>query len=202
MLAVLLVGVYGARAAAQSGTSAARAGLAHAQPGDRLRFQLLGMVGERPDTLVVDDRGRVPLPSLGLVDIGAWPIAELADSLTARYAQLYKAPAVEVAVQRRITVEGEVARPDVYYVDLSTTLRDVIARAGGLSTSANPHRVWIIRNGARTAVPDWQSEDARVWDLVSGDQVMVGRRSWLALNAIAAVSAAAVLFSVVYSVTR
>jgi protein involved in polysaccharide export with SLBB domain len=91
-------------------------------------------------------------------------------------------------VLRRVSVNGAVSRPNVYYVDLTTTVRDLIARAGGVTEVANANDVIVIRDGARIPVRDWQRDQSQTSDLRSGDQVVVGRKSWLSMNLLPALS--------------
>lgn len=178
-----------------------RAALEHPKPGDHLFLQILGDTSI-VETVMVDHRGNVPLPMLGVVNVSGIAIGDVPDSIRARYAKYLRNPAIEVRVDRRVTVDGEVTKPDVYYIDLATTLRDLIAQAGGLTPSANARKVAIVHDGKRTPVPDWQTNDSTALALRSGDEVVVGRRNWLELNALGALSAAALLVSVVFSLRK
>ena len=89
---------------------------------------------------------------------------------------------------RRVSVNGGVAKPNVYYVDVTTTVRDLIARAGGLTEVGNANDVVVIRDGQRIPVRDWQRDRSEASDLRSGDQVVVGRKNWLSMNALPALS--------------
>jgi protein involved in polysaccharide export with SLBB domain len=109
---------------------------------------------------------------------------------------------VEVGVQRRVIVSGEVMRPAVYYADLTTSLGEIIAQAGGLRESAKPDKVYILRDGARSLITDWESNTSVAAELHSGDQVIVGRKSWLALNLIPVVSVATSVVALVISLRR
>jgi protein involved in polysaccharide export with SLBB domain len=181
------------------------AALARAQtpePGDRLVVRIFG--GETPiaDTLTVSEAGSVVLPKLGEVRIGSFAIRHLADSLRSRYARYVRNPTVDAVLLRRIVVNGEVKKPDIYYVDVTAKLPDVIAHAGGLTETANSKAVSVRRGSVVTQVPDWQTSGAAVSDLRSGDQILVGRRSWLALNILPAASTIAVVTSIVLSLRR
>ena len=174
----------------------------HPQRGDRLVVRIFG--GEQPfaDSVLVSEGGTVVLPKLGSTLVTNFDVSVLGDSLRALYARYLRNPTVEVIVLRRVIVNGEVKKPDIYYVDLSATLPDVIAHAGGLTEAANPNRVSILRNGSTTRVPDWEQSRASVGQLQSGDQVFVGRRSWLAQNILPVASTAAVLVSLFISLRR
>jgi protein involved in polysaccharide export with SLBB domain len=178
-----------------------RAAVERAEPGDRVWLH----VWREPklsDTVTVDERGRVLFPKIGLVDASALPIADFRDTVRARFAEFLRDAPVDVVVLRRVAVNGAVMKPDVYYVDVSMTLRDVIARAGGVSDNGNPNNVAIIRGTRRIPVHDWQADRSPTSDLHSGDQVVVGRKSWFALNALGALSVSAVVASIVISLVR
>lgn len=174
----------------------------HLQPGDRLVVRIFGGEQLLADTLPVSASGSVVLPKLGPVVVTGFDMPTLPDSLRARYARYLRNPTVDVVALRRVSVNGEVKKPDIYYVDLSTTLPDVIAHAGGLTDAANPDRVSIRRGNDVTRIPDWRTSRSSVADLHSGDQVFVGRRSWLAQNILPVASTAAVLVSLFISLRR
>jgi polysaccharide export outer membrane protein len=176
---------FGRVVSAQNGAPddiALRAASAHPVPGDRLVFRLLG----EPlftDTTTVNERGQVAIYKLGLVPVSGIPISRLQETLTEGLAKYIPEPALDVTLLRRVVVNGAVTRPDVYYVDLSTRVRDVIARAGGVTEVGDDHNVSIIRGGQTIPVPDWQRDLTIASDLQSGDQIIVGRRGWIAINA-------------------
>jgi protein involved in polysaccharide export with SLBB domain len=103
---------------------------------------------------------------------------------------------------RRIVVSGEVARPGVYYAELTTSLGEAIAQAGGLRESGHPRKVYLVRGGQRTRIADWQSDRSPTADLQSGDQLVVGRRTWLELNLIPVVSVGTSVVALVISLRR
>jgi protein involved in polysaccharide export with SLBB domain len=171
------------------------------EPGDRLFIHMWGE--ERlSDTALVDARGQVSLPKVGLMDITTIPIPLLRDSLQARFSKFFRQPAVEVVALRRIAVSGAVYRPNIYYVDVSTTLRDAIALAGGVSESGNATNVFVVRGAEEIPIPNWQREQTLIGQLRSGDQVVVGRRSWLQMNALQVASFALVVASFALSLRR
>ena len=164
-----------------------RAATAHPRPGDRVWFH----VWREPklsDTVMVDERGDVMLPKVGIVNASALTIGAFRDTVRARIAEFLRDSPIELVVLRRVAVNGEVAKPNVYYVDVTTTVRDVIARAGGVTDVGNADNVVVIRDGQRIPVHDWQRDRSVRSDLRSGDQVVVGRKNWLSMNALPALS--------------
>lgn len=182
-------------------TAAVRAASARPQPGDRL---FVHIVGEPllSDTVTVNERGEVALARLGVLNIARLSISELQDTVRARYARLYREPAVEVNVLRRIAVNGSVKNPSLYLVDLSSTLRDVIAQAGGVSDNGDRGKVYIVRGGDRIHVPNWESDASRASDLMSGDQIVVDRQAWWKSNIFALTSTAVLIASFAISLMR
>jgi polysaccharide export outer membrane protein len=181
--------------------AALRAGDARVQPGDRVAVKVY-REPSLSDDVMVNERGSIVLAKIGRVDAASITIRALEDTLRARYAVYLRNPDVSITVLRRVVVNGEVRRPDVYFVDLSSTLRDVIARAGGITEVGNPSRVAIIREGATIPAPHWQDDVTRAADLQSGDQVFVGMRSWFERNAFALASTGVLVASFIISVMR
>jgi protein involved in polysaccharide export with SLBB domain len=87
-------------------------------------------------------------------------------------------------------------------VDLSTTVQDLIARAGGVTDAGNPNRITLLRDGSEVHTASGSRAGFQAADLRSGDQVMVGRRSWFSINALGVVSTAAVAVSVFVPLIR
>jgi protein involved in polysaccharide export with SLBB domain len=158
---------------------------AFAQPGDQLVVRVWppATFGP-PQSFLLDANGMVVMPLIGVVPAGQIPIGQLRDTLMTRYTRYIKDPQVDVTVQRRVTVNGAVHRPDIYFVDVSATLRDVIARAGGVSEVGSKKKVSVIRDGVTIRVPNWEIDTSETSVLRSGDQVLVGRRTWLEINII------------------
>ena len=202
MLAAVMTLAGAAPARAQEpAQSALRAAEAHVEPGDRVVVK----VYREPtlsDDVMVDPRGNIVLAKIGTLHAASFSLGALEDTLRARYATFLRDPAVSVNVLRRVVVNGDVGRPDVYYVDVASTLRDVIAHAGGITENGNPNRVSIIRDGATIPVPRWQDDMSTASDLQSGDQIFVPKRSWLYRNMFSIASTGVLITSFLYSVLR
>jgi polysaccharide biosynthesis/export protein len=200
-LTVLLALVTQAPAARaqDAATPARRAAEAHVEPGDRVQVK----VYREPalsDEVMVNDRGEIVLARIGTIHAASYTLETLGDTLRARYATFLRNPDVSVTVLRRVVVNGDVGRPDVYYVDVASTLRDVIAHAGGITENGNPDRVSIIRDGRTIPVPRWQDDVSRASDLQSGDQIFVAKRSWIYRNMFSIASTGVLISSFLYSV--
>jgi len=172
--------------------AARRAATGRIQPGDRIAVQVL-REEDWNDTIVVNERGEASFAKLGLMRVDSMSISALQDTLRARYSEYLRNPALQINVLRRIAVNGEVENPDIYLVDLSSTLRDVVAQAGGVNENGNRNKVYIVRGGVRTRVANWETQSGTAADLSSGDVIVVGRRSWIAQNGLAALGTAVIV---------
>ena len=113
-------------------------------------------VWKEPDlstTVVVRPDGRVSLPLTGEVEAKGKTAAELQKEITERLRQFVSEPVVNVIVKEvnnpKISVLGQVRRPDIYKMKQRITLLDAIAMAGGFTEFAKRDRVIVIRNGSR-----------------------------------------------------
>jgi polysaccharide export outer membrane protein len=166
------------------------------RPGDRIALR----IWNEPlmsDTFRIAETGVVTLPKLGPVPAAGQNAEELQHTLREAYSAFLRNPAVEVTVLRRIGVQGEVLKPGLYLVDLTMTVSDVIATAGGITQQGNPQKVFLVRDGQRSRVGGDALARFTAAELRSGDHVLIGRRSWFELNSLAIVGTAAVLVSVV-----
>ena len=190
-----------ASAAQQAASSSViRAAQARVEPGDRI-VMTVHREPQLSTTVMVDARGDIAVPKVGLVPVANYNILAVQDTLRARFGAFLREPAVEVVVLRRVVVNGEVLKPGVYYVDIGTaTLSDAVALAGGITPTGHTERVSIIRGGTRIHVPDWEDSSTLVADLRSGDQVVVGRRSWYALNSAAILGGLSIVATLLYTI--
>lgn len=192
--------LLGSNLHAQSGVeeTARRAASAVLRPGDRIELQFR-RDRELSGAVNVNERGEAVFPKLGTLDVTKVTIGNLQDTLRARYATYLREPEMEVTVLRRIVVNGEVRMPNVYMVDVSSGVRDAIARAGGLLETANKSKVSIIRDGVERRVSNWDRYEGPETDLRSGDQVVVGRKNWLTLNALPVISTSVIVIGLIQS---
>jgi protein involved in polysaccharide export with SLBB domain len=178
--------------------TARRSASAKVRPGDVIELQFR-RDRELNSSVHVTERGEAVFPKLGTLSVTDVSIGALQDTLHARYAEYLRSPEVEVNVLRRVVVNGEVKVPNVYMLDVSSGVRDAIARAGGLMEAANKKRVYIIRGGQRIRVKDWERSQGPDTDLQSGDQIVVGRQSWLKLNALPVISTSVIVIGLIRS---
>jgi protein involved in polysaccharide export with SLBB domain len=206
LLATLLLTLFIALPAASGQGSdagstlvAAGAAEAHIQPGDQVTVRIF-REPELSGDFMVTEAGELVLPRLGRIPVSGTSVVSLQDSLVSAYAEFLRNPAVAVTVLRRVGIHGEVRRPDLYMLDLTVTLREAIARAGGISEAGNPRDIVIIRGDEEIRIGEGEEARFLTADLRSGDQVVIGRRSWFALNPAVAVSTATGLISFVIGI--
>lgn len=196
--AVRVSGAQGAAAAPSTRPNPAAAPLV---PGDRVLLKIW-LDSSYVDTVRVDESSNVVLPRVGPTSLRGVPVSAIADSVRSAYRSILRTRAIEVTPLRRVGIVGDVRRPSVYYVDLTTSLRDAIALAGGVADIGDPNKVTVIRQGERTRVKDWENEGSSWAPLFSGDEILVGRQSFFERNTIAVVTAVSVLASIIFTLSR
>ncbi len=149
----------------------------------------------------VDERGRLTLPMLGVVNVAGRSFDQLRDSLIAEYQRQLKNPSITLTPLRRVQVLGEVTKPGQYLADPTLSLAGLVALAGGATPTGDLHRVRVVRNG-QTVVKSASVESLMLQSGVhSNDQIFVDRRSWFernqALVASTLVSAAGILVTII-----
>ncbi|MFC1574813.1 polysaccharide biosynthesis/export family protein [Gemmatimonadota bacterium] len=164
-------------------------------PGDRIELRVF-LEEDMSDEYPVDEEGYVVLPKLGRVEVSDVTVRALPEFLRERYTEYLRNPSVEVTVYRRIGVHGEVNEPTLYWLDITMTLRDAIAMAGGVTEEGNPDRVLLIRGDQRLEFEGYGRSALLAVGLRSGDQIIVDRRSWISLNAPFLISASVSVFSI------
>ncbi|MEX2526834.1 MAG: polysaccharide biosynthesis/export family protein [Gemmatimonadota bacterium] len=168
-------------------------------PGDMIELEIWNeedMSGE----YTVDETGHVTLPNLGRFQVGHLTAGELRDTLLVAFSEYLRNPAVDITILRRIGVIGEVVEPTLYWVDLTMTVRDAIALAGGLTPQGNPGNVILVRGGERIEFKGADSAAMTTAELRSGDQIVVARKSWFALNAPWVISTGITVSTILYSI--
>jgi len=109
-------------------------------------------VWKEPDltmTVVVRPDGRISLPLANEMGAEGKAAVELQQEIAARLSKYVVQPVVNVMVKQvnslKISVLGEVRRPDVYRIKNRVTVLDAIAMAGGFTDLARPNKVIVLR---------------------------------------------------------
>jgi polysaccharide export outer membrane protein len=110
-------------------------------------------VYKEPDlstTVTVRPDGRISLPLAGELDANGKAAGQLQQEIAERLKRYISGPVVNVMVKQinslKISVLGEVRKPDVYRIKNRVTVLDAIAMAGGFTDLARPNRVVVLRN--------------------------------------------------------
>ncbi len=151
---------------------------------------------------LVDEKGSVTLPLLGVRNVVGLSFEALRDELLGAYRAELRNPSVTVTPMRRVYVFGEVHEPGLYTVDPTVSLAGAVALAGGANPQGDIRRMRVVRDGqvVLRGVPG-EAALASV-DIKSGDQIFVGRRSWFERNSTFLVSAMLSVASIVISLAR
>lgn len=162
----------------------------HLRPGD----ELLVIVKDEPSLtgrFGVADDGSVMLPLLGRVQVAGRSFGEVESELLRGYERELAEPVVQISPMIRIAVLGHVQRPGLYPVDLSHSVADVLALAGGVSPIGDPRRISLVRGAEVIQTRLDPGSPVLAGSVQSGDQIVVGRRSWFQENMPVLVGAAA-----------
>ena len=110
-------------------------------------------VWKQPDltaTVVIRPDGRISLPLTNELEASGKTAIQLQKDITEKLREYVTQPVVNVIVKQvnslKISVLGEVRKPDVYRIKNQVTVLDAIAMAGGFTDLARPKRVIVIRN--------------------------------------------------------
>jgi protein involved in polysaccharide export with SLBB domain len=199
--ALLFVSATASVSSAQNGGTPARATDSYLRPGDLIVVHFL-RERQLSDSIFVDERGSASFAKLGTIPVANLTLTALLDTLRTRYSEYIRLPEFQIAAFRRVTVLGEVRVPNVYLVDAASTVRDVVARAGGVLETGNRNNVSLIRDGQRVALKGWDREHGSTYELRSGDQVVVGRKNWFVLNAFSFISTSILVTSFVIQLIK
>jgi polysaccharide biosynthesis/export protein len=153
------------------------------RPGDQIRLR----IWREPDLsgdFTVDQQGVVVLPRIGPIQVQDRPPDSLRSYLRTAFATYLRNPSVDVTILRKVTIDGAVGKPGVYYLDPTITVAQAIALAEGASPEGKKDEVQLIRPGQDRALALKLPRSAKIAEtpLRSGDRLYVPQRSWLSRN--------------------
>lgn len=112
-------------------------------------------VWKEPDlssAVTVRPDGKISLPLAGELEASGKTAIQMQDEIVQKLQQYIKQPVVTVIVKQinslKISVLGEVRKPDVYKIKNRVTVLDAVAMAGGFTDLARPNRVVVLRKTA------------------------------------------------------
>ncbi len=110
-------------------------------------------VWKEPDlsaTATVRPDGKISLPLANELTASGKTASQLQQEITEKLKQYISEPVVNVMVKQinsmKISVLGEVRKPNVYRIQTQLTVLDAIAMAGGFTDLAKPDKVVVLRN--------------------------------------------------------
>ncbi len=130
----------------------------------------------------VDARGRVTLPVIGELAVQGRSAETLSDSLKAAFRRYLNNPSIDINVQRRIAVLGEVNKPGLVLADATISVGELIALAGGVTQLGNARKIQLVRNNQVIISALGPGTVLQRSPVQSGDQIFVPQRSWLSRN--------------------
>jgi protein involved in polysaccharide export with SLBB domain len=192
------------RGRARSEAAAIRQRLAEGdfEVGDRVVLAIQGQP-ELSDTFVVALGRVLELAQVGEISLRGVLHSELEAYLTEQLDRYIREPVVHARALIRISILGSVTRPGYYLLPAETPLADALMLVGGPTPEAKANAVWIERGAERI----WEGEGLQVairegrtideLNLRDGDQIVVPRRSALALGGLsgALVAVSSILFA-------
>jgi polysaccharide export outer membrane protein len=172
------------------------------RPGDLVRLR----IWREPDLsgeFLVDQERVVTFPKIGPYRLTDESGDAFRRRVIAAYDEYLRNPSIEVGFLRRVGVQGAVRNPGLYSADLTTSVADVLALAGGVAPDGDPDRVDVVRNGMRERVTVARTIALADSPIRSGDQIYVHEESWLRRNtAVVASAAASVLGALLFALAR
>lgn len=106
---------------------------------------------------VVDSKGEIKLPLLGVVKVAGVSSAQLAEQLQQQLQSYLSRPNVSVRIVNfKVAVLGDVLRPNVYRSTSDRlTITEALSLAGDLNVTAKRDDITLVReiNGKRTYIP-------------------------------------------------
>lgn len=104
---------------------------------------------ELSNTVTVRPDGKISLPLAGEMDASGKTSVQMQEQIAEKLQEYIKQPVVTVMVKQinslKISVLGEVRKPDVYKIKNRVTVLDAVAMAGGFTDLARPNRVVVLR---------------------------------------------------------
>jgi protein involved in polysaccharide export with SLBB domain len=151
------------------------------RPGDVVRLDVYRHEDLTRDFLV-NQYGTVSIGRLGEIDVTRETHRSLRERVIRELRETVVSSSIELMVLKRVRVLGEVEAAGLYLADPTMTVADVLALAGG-STSTARRGIVILRRDGETVESDLRVE-TRISDsrIRSGDELEVPIRSWLSRN--------------------
>jgi polysaccharide export outer membrane protein len=150
-------------------------------PGDSVRVMVWRKPEMSGDFIVAPD-GSITHPLYRAVRVGGVPFSTAESNVRTFLARFEQDPQFVLEPLVRVSVSGEVGRPQVLAVRPETTIGEAVAQAGGPNQFGNSGRVRVLRKDAGgrqrelvVSLLDPRSSSATI-RVNSGDQIVIDRR--------------------------
>jgi len=150
-------------------------------PGDHIELQI-PLEEDLSGSFPVDQHFIVTLPLIGDINVRGETERSLRAKVREGLQEEIRNPSIQVRVLKRVRILGAVIAPGIFYVDLTMSVADVLALAGGRTPAAREGAVSLRRDG------EVMTSDVFVDTLFSdlavrtGDELLILERSWLNRN--------------------
>lgn len=146
------------------------------RPGDAVKIT----VWRKPELsgqFTVAVNGSIAHPLYRSVTVTGLSLPALESRLRTFLEEYEASPQFVVEPLFRVTIGGEVARPNLYTLGPETSVSQAVALAGGPTERGYDDRIRLLRDGVTTTI-DLTKPDASVTQLAiqSGDEILVDRR--------------------------
>lgn len=171
------------------------------QPGDVVRITVWRqpeLSGEFPITA----SGQIAHPLYREVPVAGQPLATVEAQIAAFLRRFVENPQFVVQPLLRVSVSGQVDRPNIYSVAPGTTVAQAIAQAGGITEQGRQDRVRLVRDQRERWIDLTNPRDGSQ-PLRSGDELFASPRSqWFRSVVVPAATIVGAISSLVIAISR
>ena len=150
-------------------------------PGDRVELAI-SQEDDLSGNFPVDQHFIVTLPLIGDIDVRGETERSLRDKVRDGLQDELRNPSIQVRVLKRVRVLGAVIAPGIFYVDVTMSVADVLALAGGRTPAAREGAVALRRDGEVMTTDVFVDTVFSDLAVRTGDELLILERSWLDRN--------------------
>ena len=198
--AVTLPGAASAQRAPATAVSRARDSLV-LRPGDAVRITVWRSVELSGEFGIAAD-GTLIHPLYRAVRVAGVPLPEVESRLRSFIEQYQTQPQFVAEPLLRVTVGGEIERPNLYFLRPDVTVAQAVGLAGGPTVRGRRDRVRVLASGQLRLVRIDGSDPAGDVPIRSGDQLIVERRGSMFREIVAPVIGVAGAVAAIVNVSR
>jgi protein involved in polysaccharide export with SLBB domain len=156
---------------------------------------------------VIDGDGEIQLGAFGKIKMAGLSVEKASDLIYEKLQPFGKEIKIVVLPQIRLVIRGEVGKPGMYRVSPNISFWDLLAQAGGISSSFSLENMYVVRNGEiiYTKFMDalYLGTSLKELGLQSGDELIAPRINRVSFTAIMRyVNLFTSLFFLYYAVTN